>query len=150
MMKKLREKAFKILEELEDSDADLDSLTPWDIFVRIFSEHEDVYVLVLKADLPILERIASGLSVRSVASSFGIASKAVMDAVDLWGMEPVTETLDFSPLIIYYDGMTPEQLTRHINDIIPKPINIDTAERIINNIKRYNDLYRFIEEMEMP
>lgn len=149
-MKELRERAFEILDEWEESGADLTNITPWDIFVKIFSEHEDVYILVLKSDLPILEKIASGLSVHSISNTLGCGSKNVMDAADLWGLEPMRETLDFSPLVIYYDGMTSESLMTHINDILPTPIDIKTADIIIYNIKRYYDLKKFVEEEEMP
>ena len=66
---------------------------------------------------------------------------------NLAALDPsVYETVDFNPLLIYEEGMSPSTLMTEINVITPLNIDLRTAEDLIYNIERYYTLLDYLRE----
>lgn len=113
-------------------------ITLWDCFVSLTDCPR--YLLTLRADLPIIQLIARGFSVRSIHELANMPSKAITDIAFTWGMVPLKETLDFNPLWVYNDTMTAEQMAEHMKDILAIPVTLSVYKCIIKNIERYKML----------
>jgi hypothetical protein len=142
----IRDVFEKKLQELA-KDSYVEDITAWDVFTSLLTDLElDLILPTLKADLEILKLLASGLSASSVANMLAIYSKDVINVAKTWGMKPVYETVDFNPLLVYVDGMSPNSLMLEINEITPLKIDIRTAEDLIYNIERYHTLLDYLRE----
>jgi hypothetical protein len=119
----------------------------WDVFISLVGREKN-HLLVMKADLPIIEGLAEGQSVIRVSRSLGIPSKAIRRVADIWGIEPMEVALDFNPVLVYNRGMTPEQMKYKLEDILFDEISLETYEKIINNIEAYLDIVKYIEEVD--
>ena len=75
--------------------------------------------------------------------------RAVIETARIWDLEPLDNTLDFNPLMLYHKEMTANEMMLHINEIIPRPISYDTAKLVISNIVRYYDLRAYLLEEEL-
>lgn len=123
-----------------------DSVSVWDAFISLVKNKMPIYLLTLKADITVLEYIARGLSVTSIFQSTGISSKTIREAAFTWGLTPLDRTLDFNPLLVYNDGMSPEGLKYHMDEILPEPVSLDVCVTAINNIERYFDLCDILDK----
>ena len=117
------------------------NITIWDCFVSLTDCPR--YLLALRADLPVLQLIARGFSVRSIHEIMYIPSKVVSDIAFTWAVIPLKVTLDFNPLWVYHSGMTAEQMSEHMRDILAVPIDLFIYRCIIKNIERY----KLLEEL---
>jgi hypothetical protein len=98
--------------------------------------------------LPIIEKLADGFSVASVANFFAISSKDVYEVAEIWGIRPLEFTLDFNPLLVYNRGMTLESFLAEINEYLPIPLKRETAVISLVNVKRYYEILDFLKEEE--
>jgi hypothetical protein len=140
--KKLTEAYLKLNEKSGDE------ATIWRAFLSLLDDSIDTSLLAIKADVPVLEKLVSGYSVRATARSLGIPSSEVHAVAKLWGIAPVVETLDFSPLVMYDKGMTGTQLESKLVDVLPVKLSLREYDIIITNIERYIDLLDFIKERD--
>ena len=134
--------------EYERLELERSGVTLWDVALSLFSKHVEIYVLVLKADINIIEKIAQGLSVYSISNTLSVPSKHVMEVASTWGLRLVEQTVDFNPLLIYNEGMSPEEMLLHMNDILALPIDLDIADTLVYNIERFHTLDEFLKEEE--
>ena len=135
-----------LMKELKSLRTTEDAPTLWDAFVSLVGDQVPVHVLILKADMRILQHIAEGRAVRAIHQMTGIPSKAVRKIAFTWGMEPVDEDLDFNALLVYNSGMTVEMFEFKMNELLPLPLNSSIYKRLIENIERYLDLQLVLEE----
>lgn len=142
------EELLKQFEKMKEKDPTLKGITVWDVVVEYLKSKAEPSVLTLTADLPILEKIASGMSASSISNNFAIPSRDVFEVANIWGMTILDSTLDFSPLLMYNDGMSAVEMMLGINEILAIPISLQTATIIINNIERYNGLLEFLDMWE--
>lgn len=148
-MSERREFTNKLIDSYQTLVSEVGELaTVWGAFLKLVGTEHDRAVMAMKADLPIVERIATGTSVRAAARQFSIDSHVVYEVAKLWGLTPLEETLDFNPLLVYTRGMTPDQMEEHMVDILPIRLKKIDYEHIINNIERYKDMADFIEERD--
>lgn len=133
---------------MENSPRTGGKIGPWDIALAVFGNVEETYMLTLKADMFILNKIAEGFSTHSISLILGIPEKDVMNVSRIWGFLPVDTTLDFSPLYVYESGMSPLQIVSEINSILSIPITIHDAKKLIHNAERYYELLEFMREEE--
>ena len=124
----------------------MNDVTLWDAFTSLVQDKAPLYILVLKADLFLLEHIAKGFSIASIHRITGVPSKAIRKVAFTWGFEPLEETLDFDALLVYNRGMTAEQLAFKMNELLPIPLELSIYDRIIYNIERYMELQNIVEE----
>lgn len=126
------------------------TFTSWEIIAKVLSESsgEDVYYLTLKADLDVIRLIAEGLSVSGIANRLSVRSIYVYSVAKTWGLVVMESTLDFNPLLIYKQGMSAEELEVYINEILPIPVTHKGAIDIINNIEKYYDFVKCLEEYD--
>jgi len=124
--------------------------TAWDIVANVLSESsgDEVYYLTLKADLDVIKLVAEGLSVSGIANRLSVPSLYVYTVAKTWGLSILETTLDFNPLLIYKDDMSPEELMIYINEILPIPITLRSAKDIVNNIERFYYYINFLEEYD--
>lgn len=124
--------------------------TSWEVIAKVLSESsgEDVYYLTLKADLDVIRLIAEGLSVSGIANRLSVRSIYVYSVAKTWGLNVMESTLDFNPLLIYKQGMSAEELEMYINEILPIPVTHIGARDIINNIEKYYDFVKCLEEYD--
>jgi len=120
----------------------------WELVLDAFSEKQEKYIIVLKADITIIEALAQGLSPHAISFRLGLSSKSIYEVCRIWGITPLEETLDFNPLLLYNDKITATALMLDINEILAIPITLDTAQIVINNIERYLELKKFLEEID--
>lgn len=123
-------------------------ITVWKLFLSIIDGKDNLYILTLKADMPILERLAKGISIGEIAGQLGIRTSDVSDVAKLWGFTPVSLTLDFSPEYVYKVGMSAEIFLTEINEILAIPITLDTAKKVVYNIEHLEDLKLFLEDVD--
>lgn len=145
-----KETAIKdvFIAEFERLESEREDVTLWDVTLSLFSKHAEIYLLVLKADINIIEKLAQGLSVYSISNTLSVPSKHVMEAASVWGLRLVEQTVDFNPLLIYREGMSPEEMLLHMNDILAIPIDLDIADTLVYNIERFHTLDDFLKEEE--
>lgn len=124
------------------------TITVWDAFISLASDKEDSYVLMLKADLEILKKIAEGHSLIKISRSMNIPSKTIRRVAAVWGMEPLTQTLDFNPLMVYNKGMSWLELMSKVEGILPNMPDEETLRTAHSNVERYIDLFDFLGEIE--
>jgi hypothetical protein len=138
-------KADELLEKYPEK-----SFTSWEIIAKVLSESSgtDVHYLTLKADLDVIKLIAEGLSASSISNRLSVSSLYVYSVAKTWGMSILDSTLDFNPLLIYKDGMSPEELGAYINEILPTPITTTGEKAIVNNIEKYYSFIEFLEEYD--
>jgi predicted metallopeptidase len=98
--------------------------------------------------MEVIKLIAEGLSASSIANRLSISSQHIYNVAKIWGLDVLDSTLDFNPIYVYHDGMTVQELESAINEILPIPITPIGAKRIINNIEKFYDLEKFLEELE--
>lgn len=123
-------------------------ITAWDVFLSLTSGKQEKYLLTLKADIDILRKIAEGNSLIRISRALSIPSKSIREVASTWGMEPLIETLDFNPLIVYNRGMTAEEMWAHVETIVPSIPDVKEFYRIVLNAERYNDLIDFLKESD--
>jgi hypothetical protein len=138
-------KADELLEKYPEK-----SFTSWEIIAKVLSESSgtDVHYLTLKADLDVIKLVAEGLSVSSISNRLSVSSLYVYSVAKTWRMSILDSTLDFNPLLIYKDGMSPEELGVYINEILPTPITSTGEKAIVNNIEKYYSFIEFLEEYD--
>jgi len=135
------------LEALKEVRRDRD-ITVWDLFLSLVEGKEVPYILALKADLPILESIAKGMSASHIAGVLGIRTSEVVEVAELWGFKPLNFTLDFNPLYVYKNDMSIDSFLFEINEILAIPISLDTAKKAVYNIKQFNMVKLFLEDID--
>lgn len=146
-MGELKESLFAEWERLNEENPD--GATLWDAVISLLKDKTDIYLLILKADIDILKMASEGHSAKDIARSMGVSTKEISKALYTWGLQtPLSETLDFNPLLIYNDGMVAEELQFEANEFMPFDINLYEAETIIGNVEKYLDLVRFLKEQE--
>lgn len=148
-LNKFKELCLQKADELKSKYPDR-KFTVWDIISMVLSEHSgyEVSFLTLKADLDIIKLIAEGLSASGIANRLSIPSQRVYEVARIWGMDIFDSSLDFNPMFIYATGMSSDDLMYHMNDILAVPITPYGAKCIVNNIERYYDLLKYIEEYD--
>lgn len=126
------------------------TFSSWEIVAKVLSESSgyDVHYLTLKADLDVIRLIAEGLSASSISNRLSVSSLYVYSVAKTWGMTILDSTLDFNPLLIYKEGMLADELMVYINEILPLPITPKYAKDIVNNIEKYYDFVKFLEEYD--
>lgn len=123
-------------------------ITVWDLFLSLVKGKEPRYILALKADFSILEMLARGMSPSFIAGKLGIGTSEVVEVANLWGFKPLNVTLDFNPFYVYKDDMSADALMAEINEILAIPITLDTAQKVVYNIKQYNIVKLFLEDID--
>lgn len=124
-------------------------VTLWEAFLSLVGDKVPHYILALRADYDILHLLVSGNSVLSVYRKTGIPTKEIRNVAFTWGITPMNETLDFDPLLVYNENMTPEQMMNKMNYLLPKPLSLDVYKIIIENIEQFSEL-EFILREENP
>jgi predicted metallopeptidase len=148
-LNKLKDACLKKSNELSDK-YPTKKFSTWDIVAKVLAESSGypVYFFTLKADMEVIKLIAEGLSASSIANRLSISSQHIYNVAKIWGLDVLDSTLDFNPIYVYHDGMTVQELESAINEILPIPITPIGAKRIINNIEKFYDLEKFLEELE--
>lgn len=123
-------------------------ITVWELFLSLVDAKGDLYILALKADMPILERIARGMSPSSIAGQMGIKTTDVVNASKLWGFEPLNVTLDFDPSFILDGEMSADAFMAEINEILAIPIDLDTARKVVYNSNHLKNVKLFLEDVD--
>ena len=126
-----------------------DEVSLWDAFISLIKDKFPVYLVTLKADILILEYIAGGLSVNFIFQKTGIPSKVVRKTAFTWGLVPLEQALDFNPLMVYNNGMSPSALELHMNEILPNPLRSSVYKTIIDNIERYLELKEILRKEDI-
>jgi hypothetical protein len=134
---------FKRIRE-NDPDSSIDV---WDVFISLVGKEKN-HLLVMKADLPILESLVQGNSIIKTSRNLGIPSKAVRIVSALWGIEPLELTLDFNPLLVYNRGMSDVEMREKLKDIIFEDLSLEVYKTIIDNIETYLSIVDYIEEFD--
>lgn len=147
MAKTFKDSIYEQLEVLREIRRDRE-ITLWELFLSLVDGKEERYVLALKADIRILERIAMGMSPSYIAGIMGIPTQDVTDVANIWGFKPLNFTLDFNPLFIYEQGMTPDAFMAEINEVLAIPIGLDTARQVVYNIGQLRIAKSFLEDVD--
>jgi hypothetical protein len=134
---------FKRIRE-NDPDSSIDV---WDVFISLVGKEKN-HLLVMKADLPILESLVQGNSIIKTSRNLGRPSKAVRIVSALWGIEPLELTLDFNPLLVYNRGMSDVEMREKLKDIIFEDLSLEVYKTIIDNIETYLSIVDYIEEFD--
>ena len=134
---------FKRIRE-NDPDSSIDV---WDVFISLVGKEKN-HLLVMKADLPILESLVQGNSIIKTSRNLGIPSKAVRIVAALWGIEPLELTLDFNPLLVYNRGMSDVEMREKLKDIIFEDLSLEVYKTIIDNIETYLSIVDYIDEFD--
>jgi len=137
-----------IMEEWDRLRESRHDVSLWDAFTSLLKERIPSYLLTLRADIDIIKYIAQGYNVSAIHRMTGIPSKAIRKVALTWGVEPLKETLDFNAILMYNRDTTADMLYSHMNDFLAKPLTHETYEMVIQNIEKYFDLERFLQEEE--
>jgi len=147
MGKTFRESMNERLDSLRELRRDRE-ITVWDLFLSLVDGRVEQYILVLKADLPILELLARGMSPSYIAGTMGIKTAEVVEVANLWGFKPLNVTLDFNPFYVYKDDMPVDVFMLEINEILAIPISLDMARNVVYNIKQLKNVKLFLEDVD--
>ena len=137
-----------IMEEWERLREKRHDVSLWDAFTSLLKERIPSYLLTLRADIDVLRHMAQGYNISAIHRMTGIPSKAIRNIAFTWGMEPLEQTLDFNAFLMYNIGTTADIMYRRMNDFLATPLPYETYETVIQNIEKYFDLERFLQEEE--
>jgi hypothetical protein len=124
--------------------------TIWNILVELLSRGEDreKYRIWILSELPIIESVARGYSGRLIQEIYNLSLRSFEKLCNYWKLEPVEEVLDFDPLEVYTEEMTPFDLEMKVSPFVIETPSIEEIEKCINNIKIYKEIIEYLNELE--